>query len=192
MDIEELLEAIPPRLEWDSGVPPERPVVAMFAAISAEVLCRGLSAFLLSKTRRLHGAAPEVLRAAQEMLEGESIRTEDLRSIDFDFAGGSHLEEALQSIESSLRLRRVTLRSLADALNAAGMIVGMARDNEDWHANPARWVQDESARETEDLERLVRLSGERRSRPEVKERTATLWEELLQFVAKTAAEARGP
>lgn len=192
MDIEELLEAIPPRLEWDRGVPPERPVVAVFAAISAEVLCRGLSAFLLGKTRRLHGAAPQALRAAQEMLEGESIRTEDLRSIDFDFAGGSHLEEALQSIESSLRLRRVTLRSLADALNAAGMIVGMARDNEDWHTNPARWVQDESARETEDLERLVRLSGERRSRPEVKERTAILWEELLQFVAKIAAEARGP
>ncbi len=167
--VSELLSLLPPRDEWSHGVPPERPVLALFAALPASDLCARVGTFALRHLEGLHGVPPRTLRAVESMLPSV-IRVHELPLLDFEFPGGADLEEALQSLDRSQRLANNALKSLGDAWNAAVVAVAMVVENREWQDNPTKETKHE-------VDAAVRDPQAHQDHRRV------LWAELLELVA---------
>ena len=115
---------------WREGNPPERALIALFAAMTPEQLDELLREMIRRALTEIEG---DVRPAASicEVVEGRQ-RHQEIEESAWDFAGGEWLLEAVQAREASSRLSRNALKSLSHALAAAQAAVAAVVDVRAW------------------------------------------------------------
>lgn len=114
---------------WSDGSPPERALVALFAAMTPGQLDELLREMIRRALTEIEGDV-RPLASIREMVEGR--RAQDVDERTWDFAGGEWLLEAVQALEASSRLWRNALKSLSHALAAAQAAVAAVVDVREW------------------------------------------------------------
>ncbi len=130
---------------WPDGNPPERALIAQFAALGPEELAAMLKRMLDEAIDELP-MAPSMRASLYALSSGVGELPDEL-----DFVGGDSLLEALGAVQSSNRLHRVALKSLSHALAAAQAAVSAIVEYREYQRDPQAWKQRREVFESGDL-----------------------------------------
>ena len=98
---------------WADGAPPERALIAWFAAASPEELNAILRRVI---TAAIVVVAPEPTKSLLLALNAKPVGPRPLVDEEWSFPGGEALVEAMDAAEASAGMHRVPLRSFGHAL----------------------------------------------------------------------------
>lgn len=125
---------------WRDGNPPERSLVALFAAMAPQRLDQFLREMVKRAFVELESEAEVgALISIGEVVAG-TRRHQDLDEVEWEFPGGDFLLDAVQAVEASSRLSRSALKSLTHAVEAAELAIGAVVEHRDWQRDPDGWA----------------------------------------------------